>query len=168
MTKQQRYIRNLSERVFGDPDFKRPEKDPFDPGLPSFLAMAERRFERYMAAGDFPLSKPVEKGSSWRLMEVRGDGAAYMSWDGLMVILSAAAELDGKYWLHVSASRKGKLPSYEDLCLVKKEFIGDNREAVQVFAKRAKHVNINPHVLHLWSRLEGSPLPDFSRGMGSI
>jgi hypothetical protein len=80
---------------------------------------------------------------------------------GLLVICSASRERDGKRWIHVSMSRHKRLPSYDDMCLVKNQFLGANRLAVQVFARAAHHVNINPHVLHLWSCLDGDPVPDF-------
>jgi len=80
---------------------------------------------------------------------------------GLLVICSATRERDEKRWIHVSMSRRRRLPSYDDMCLVKNQFLGANRLAVQVFARAQHHVNINPYVLHLWSCLDGDPVPDF-------
>lgn len=80
----------------------------------------------------------------------------------------AARELDGRVWLHVSASRGSRLPSYADLVEVKELFIGRERKAVQVFPSRAEHVNIHPHALHLWHCVDGDVLPDFTHGSGSL
>lgn len=80
---------------------------------------------------------------------------------GLLVICTATRERDGKRWLHASMSRRARLPSYEDMCLVKDVFVGRERLALQVFARSSQHVNINPFVLHLWSCLDGDPVPDF-------
>lgn len=105
--------------------------------------------------------------ASWRLIRATADGAAYQN-QGLRVIASVARELDGRLWLHVSCSRGSRIPSWEDLGSVKDTFIGD-RYAYQVFPTRAKYVNINPYVLHLWAPLEGDqPLPDFTQGGASI
>lgn len=104
----------------------------------------------------------------WHVIHRREDGAAYGRPDGLRVIASLAKELDGKTWLHVSCSRKARLPSYQDMCEVKRIFIGEEREAYQVFAPKSKHVNIMPFCLHLWCRLDGPALPDFTQGGDTI
>lgn len=86
---------------------------------------------------------------------------------GMRVIASATVEADDKRWMHVSYSRKTRVPSYEDSCLVKSAFIGDERLALALFPRSAEHVNIHPRCLHLWSCLDGDPTPDF-RHAGQI
>lgn len=109
------------------------------------------------------------KARGWNEIQKRIDGSAWENKSlGLFVIESTHREQDGKLWLHVSLSRKSKLPSYDDIKIVKSVFIGDNNEAIQVFPKQENHVNIHPNCLHLWHCLEGSPLPDFTNGSGSI
>lgn len=84
-------------------------------------------------------------------------------------ILTEPEVHDGLTWWHISVSareRWGKppvqrVPSYDELCAVKRVFIGDAAMAIQVFPKASEHVNIHPHCLHLWSPLGHSPLPDF-------
>lgn len=103
------------------------------------------------------------------LMECRGDGFGFLRQDRrLVVIVSVAREEDGRIWKHVSVSRRGQLPTYEDLKEVKRWFISDKETAYQVFSPADKHVNIHPYCLHLWSCLDGAVTPDFSRGSGSI
>lgn len=103
------------------------------------------------------------------VIEERNDGFAYRSKSlGLVVISSVSKEADNKFWQHVSVSRKSRLPSYDDLKLVKSMFIGDDKEAYQVFVKESNHVNIHPYCLHLWSCLDGNVMPDFTQGSGSI
>lgn len=89
----------------------------------------------------------------------------YRRYDGLKVLFSATKKIhdDPRAWLHVSLSRKNRIPSYEDMVCVKKLFVGEDRQAIQVFAPRAKHVNIGPNVLHLWCCLDGDGLPDFGK-----
>jgi len=82
--------------------------------------------------------------------------------DGLNVLFSYF-DMDGKPWLHVSMSRHKRIPSYEDMLAVKNIFVGNDRQAIQVFPRTEKHLNINEYVLHLWCGLEGDGLPDFGR-----
>lgn len=86
----------------------------------------------------------------------------------LRVICSAAVYRDGKRWMHVSCSCPSKLPTWDDLKLVKDTFIGPDRVAIQVLPRAAEHVTIHPHVLHLWSCLDGDPCPDFRDAGGGI
>ena len=82
--------------------------------------------------------------------------------DGRLVIGSIGTH-DGRWWLHVSVSRRKYIPSYEDLANVKQTFIGNRFQAMQLFPRRERHVNIMPYCLHLWACLEpdGDGLPDF-------
>ena len=83
--------------------------------------------------------------------------------DGRRVIVSVGPH-DGGWWLHVSVSRTKRIPSYKDLAGVKRAFVGDTVQAVQVFSKREHHINIMPYCLHLWARLDAPDgLPDFGR-----
>lgn len=111
--------------------------------------------------------------SKWRcLVDGVGNGGDGQSWQlmGLRVIWSCADELDGRPWLHVSASREVSIPSYSDMTLVKRLFIGPTRYAYSVWADTNKHVSIHPNCLHLWSVLDDGPqpLPDFTHGLGTI
>lgn len=83
--------------------------------------------------------------------------------DGLVVIMSGQFENE-KRWLHVSMSRKKKIPSYKDMKRVKSIFIGDDLQAIQIFPVKSKHVNIMETCLHLWACLDGDGIPDFTRG----
>jgi len=105
----------------------------------------------------------------WHPLVEANDGAAFENKaNGLRVIVSISLEQDQELWLHVSLSRKSRVPSYEDLTLIKHLFIGDERSAIMVLPEQAKHVNIHPNCLHLFSCLSTNPLPDFTRGTGSI
>lgn len=85
----------------------------------------------------------------------------------LRVILTVES-VAGENWLHVSASRRDRIPSWEDMVMVKRLFVGSQRKALQVMPPDAEAVNIHPHVLHLWCCLDRDPLPDFRREDGSI
>ena len=88
----------------------------------------------------------------------------YMSQNQLQVIFTADKLWgDGKTWMHVSMSRRFRLPSYEDMTEVKDIFIGKTRQALQIFSRADRHVNIHPYCLHLWCAVEGDGLPDFGK-----
>lgn len=87
---------------------------------------------------------------------------------GLLAMVSASRELDDQDWLHVSISRMDRLPDYADLKCAKEGIIGAERKAIQVFAAASEHINDHEHCLHLWSPLGNDPLPDFTRGNGTI
>jgi hypothetical protein len=52
--------------------------------------------------------------------------------------------------------------------MVKRDFIGDDAKAIMVFPEKKHHVNIHPFCLHLWVCMDDNPLPEFSRGLGTI
>jgi hydroxyacyl-ACP dehydratase HTD2-like protein with hotdog domain len=96
------------------------------------------------------------------------DQHVFESGHGLKVIFTADnLEGDGKTWLHVSMSRRSRIPTYDDMKEVKEIFVGRDRQAVQIFPKESEHINIHPYCLHLFCAVEGDGLPHFSKG-GSI
>ena len=98
------------------------------------------------------------------------EAAEYMgawTYNGLLVIASAGEYDDGLEWLHVSVSRSRRIPSYDDMVLVKKHFIGDAKKAVFVLPEKGNHVNIHDYCLHMFYSAK-NPLPEFSGGTGSI
>lgn len=108
--------------------------------------------------------------AGWRSVRKTEDGAAWTN-DRLAVIVSAATELDGKRWLHLSCSLmgdEGKLPSWDDLREVRDVFLGDEALCLHLIPPRSEHVNIHSGVMHLWHCMDGRPTPDFTRGSGSL
>ena len=88
------------------------------------------------------------------------DGAAWQK-AGLRVLASHAREADGMLWLHVSVSRSDRIPSWDDLKVIRTVFIGDDRLALQVFPPKEEWINLHPYCLHLWAPLGHNPIPDF-------
>ena len=82
----------------------------------------------------------------------------------LKVGCSEAIESDGLRWRHVSASKPKRVPNYEEMCLVKNIFVGEEVEAYQVGAPKSRHISIHPNCLHWWAPMDGPVLPDFSFG----
>jgi hypothetical protein len=77
------------------------------------------------------------------------------------VIVSAWTEDDGVEWIHASIACEERTPGYDELKTLHRAVFGD-RWAYQVFAPDDDHVNIHPHALHLWGRVDGVPaMPNF-------
>src|ERR1051325_9631500 len=72
----------------------------------------------------------------------------------IRVLRSKARMKNGEgEWIHLSVSRKDRLPSWPDLVKVKNEFLGLQAEAIQVLPKQSDYINLHPNCLHLWSPL---------------
>lgn len=82
--------------------------------------------------------------------------------------MSVSVEEDNELWIHVSLSHRNRLPTYEEMKVVKSIFIGNEQDAIQIFPRLSNHVNIHPYCLHLWSCLNPNKFPDFTRGLGMI
>lgn len=84
-------------------------------------------------------------------------------YNGLLVMATVGIYGDKKEWLHISLSRKNRIPEYKDIQLAIKHFIGD-RKSIMVFPKQKDYVNINKNCLHLFVCNDENPLPDFNFG----
>jgi len=103
----------------------------------------------------------IQHPKGWTFCHTWGDSGAGAAFTEPRLGLHVIATLDEggpDCWLHVSVSRKDRIPSYEDLHLVKRLFIGDHRDCVQYFPPRSKHVNLHPFCLHLWHCLTRSTM----------
>jgi len=121
------------------------------------------------AANFFP--NPPEMYKEVQLGTLMGPEAAkhMKAWEhnGLMIIASVGKYEDGREWLHISVSRKSRLPTYDEITRIKRDFIGDDRKAVTVLPEKKYHVNLHENCLHLFYS-EDNPLPEFSAGLGTI
>ena len=107
----------------------------------------------------------IELPAGWRFLMKSDEGFfAYNDARELKVGLSECIEKDGRRWRHVSASKPKRVPNYEEMCLVKNIFVGEEVEAYQVGAPKSRHVSIHPYCLHWWAPMDGAVLPDFSMG----
>ncbi len=111
----------------------------------------------------------VKVPDCWRVIQRDVCGfPALMHPLGLRAIVTVAKESDGKRWMHVSLSRPDRLPTWEDLKLVKSTLIGKDKLAIQVLPPEAEYVNTHPYCLHLWHCLDGRAVPDFRGAAGQI
>jgi hypothetical protein len=107
--------------------------------------------------GDVEPAQPLP--ARWVEVEPPAFARAFASKDGLLVLLSREAHEDGRRWLHVSVSRRSRLPSWEELRVVKNLFIGPERDAVQWLPPASEYVNAHNYCLHLWHCLDGRIVP---------
>lgn len=113
-----------------------------------------------------PWSWPSVLPAAWRSIEpppgIGGESvAAWMRADGLAVIGAIEHHEMGGRWIHVSLSRRNRLPSWADVRDVKDLFVGRDRTAVQVLPREELYVNEHPHCFHLWSCLDSPQMvPD--------
>lgn len=73
------------------------------------------------------------------------NGALFVKPARLTILFS-----NGGGWEHVSVSRKGRCPAWEDMCWVKEKFWGPEVLVVQYHPRRDEYINCHPHCLHLW------------------
>lgn len=85
------------------------------------------------------------------------------TYNGLLVICTVGKYDDEKEWVHLSYSRKNRIPDYKDTKLILKHFVG-NRKSIMVFPEEKNYVNISENCLHLFICNDKDPLPEFSHG----
>jgi len=94
---------------------------------------------------------------NWHIIETRADGYAWERLVGepITVIETIAPKSDGRKWLHVSVAKPGakKMPTYEDLQVARKLFVGEDKECYQIFPPQERYVNLH-NVWHLFACLD--------------
>lgn len=158
-------VQSKMKAMAGDSDIQR---QAMELRLKTIDAMRDRHIHRpipsassgYLAAsieklsGSYVIPKTVRKGFSGKHYSLR-------------ILESISLESDDLLWWHLSISRDDlKMPTYSDLEMVRKMFLGD-RWSIQYFPPADQYVNDHHACLHLWHCLESNPLPDF-RKFGTI
>lgn len=85
-------------------------------------------------------------------------GAFTIPFEKNKVLLRVIASV-GKGWDHVSVSLPHRCPSWEEMEYVKRMFFLPTEVAMQLHVPERDHINIHPHVLHLWRPLKGLNIP---------
>ena len=112
-----------------------------DRGIPNMTQLRDMQPPR--------LRRPVP--DDWTPLASPAPALGWIHPDGVKVLLSTDRIADGSWWLHVSLSRADRLPSWDEIRLVKDLFVGRNRAAVQVLPPDRDYVNLHRYCLHLWS-----------------
>lgn len=87
---------------------------------------------------------------------------------GLSVIASVSFEEDNRQWLHLSMAHTRRVPTYYELCYLKRHWAGEEHKCIMIFPPRSEHVNFHPNCLHLFCCLSEDIIPDFTHGLGTI
>lgn len=64
----------------------------------------------------------------------------------------------GGGWDHVSVSFRNRLPTWDEMCEVKRMFFKPEETAWEYHPMESKYINNHPYALHIW-RLQGINLP---------
>lgn len=124
-----------------------------------FRELSKRDHESAMHEVVRSLSTPTGWGELAPVLGILG-GRQWRTPGGLIVAITVD-EVVGAEWVHISVSRRSRTPSYEDLLLVRKALLGEERPAYQVFPKRQEYRSLpGATVLHLWQPLGDDPFPD--------
>lgn len=116
---------------------------------------------------------PPFPNNGWLMAEERLDGWAFHqpAGGGIRVIFSGEVHR-GQRWIHCSLSRASRLPTYQDVQLVRLAFMTPHRQSIMVWpsVQSRRYVNLHPYCLHLYACEEdcGDGLPDFTGGTGMI
>lgn len=115
---------------------------------------------------------PPFPNNGWPVHRTAEDGWSFFSpGDRGMYVIYSGEIHEGRRWLHVSMSRRSRLPSYEDVQRIRMAFIGDHVQTIMVWPSKdsGRYINIHPYCLHLYSCMDGEDgLPDFTQGTGQI
>ena len=98
----------------------------------------------------------------WKLHCVVLDIYKY-SFKGMNACFTVESHGDGGKWKHVSVTKKRGIlsvePNWDDMVLLKNDFIGPESTAVQILPPEVEWVNLHAHCFHLWSYLDGKLWP---------
>jgi hypothetical protein len=117
-----------------------------------------------------PLSGLTFPPADWRILQEWGFGYALQHRNGLRAIIDCSQKEDDRWWVHVSVSRSARMPTHDDMTLVKQAFLGD-RYAYAVYPPKSEYVNIHIFCLHLWTLVDGENgrvLPEFAGEVAGI
>jgi hypothetical protein len=86
----------------------------------------------------------------------------------IAMVIASSGDLEAMPWEHVSVrigekhnkKLKERIATWEEMCLVREIFWGDDECVMQLHPPLKDYVNVHPFVLHLWKPLHvGIPQP---------
>ena len=111
--------------------------------------------ERLRSIGCVPFSIHKAPPPGWKYLGRMPIGEAYQHKATSLTVISSIDTIENENGtskvLHVSVSRKSRLPSWDDLKRAKNTFIGLDVDAYHVIPKADDHVNLHNYCMHLWS-----------------
>lgn len=80
----------------------------------------------------------------------RTHGALLIKEQGLKALFSNSLG-----WEHVSVSRRSKMPSWQDMDWIRRQFWSEDCTAMQLHVPPADHIDLHKYCLHLWRPTDG-------------
>lgn len=77
-------------------------------------------------------------------------GHYWTTQNGLRVIATMDNTETHGVLLHVSLSRRDRLPNWDEMRVVKEAFFGDDIDAMMVMPKKIDYVNVAEYCFHIW------------------
>ena len=100
-----------------------------------------------------PISE-IKANYRLRIVSSGEDGfAAYINHPCYKPTAIAVIASWGGGWEHVSVSLARRCPTWEEMCMVKGIFWGEEECVVQFHPPRSEYVNRHPYCLHLWKKI---------------
>lgn len=100
-----------------------------------------------------PISE-IKANYRLRIVSSGEDGfAAYINHPCYKPTAIAVIASWGGGWEHVSVSLARRCPTWEEMCMVKDIFWGEEECVVQFHPPRSEYVNRHPYCLHLWKKI---------------
>lgn len=75
------------------------------------------------------------------------EGMFIIPYNGAQLKIIASSDFN---WDHVSVSCPDRVPTYEEMKYIKRQFFRKNEIAIEYHMPEKDHINNNPNVLHLW------------------
>jgi len=105
----------------------------------------------------------AKKPPGWRDCDPWGDASVWENRKRQLRVMAEVEEHDGERWLHLSMSHPRRMPNYEEMCYLKRHWLGEQAKAIEIHAPLAEHVNIHQTCRHLWCNLDRDTIPDMRR-----
>lgn len=100
------------------------------------------------------LDKCRYKNKPWGTSDGMHHGLFFIPTKGNVILKVLSSGLQDPKWFHVSVSLPNRCPTWEEMCLVKELFYGDDALVVQYHPKKEDSVNNHSYCLHLWQNME--------------
>lgn len=59
----------------------------------------------------------------------------------------------GGGWEHVSVSLRNRCPTWDEMCMIKDIFWGEEECVVEYHPPKSQYVKLHPYCLHLWKKI---------------
>jgi len=106
---------------------------------------------------------PNIRVQKWRLPDPNTGIVYSQDPDGMYLIQHKGQQIAviasiGEGWDHVSVSLRNRVPTYDEMEMVRELFFRDDETVMQLSVPRSDHINCHPYCLHWW-RPQNAEIP---------